>query len=85
MARGHTLGWKTLPDELAGRFLRNPGWPDCVYTPRRNRMSMKDLQQQEQTLRLAFYDANFHGDKETMKAVLKQLEAVLFQQNPANS
>lgn len=48
-------------------------------------MSMNDLQQQEQTLRLAFYDANYHGDKETMKAVLKQLEAVLFQQNPANS
>ena len=48
-------------------------------------MSMKDLQQQEQTLRLAFYDANYHGDKGTLKTVLKQLEAVLFQQRRAHS
>ncbi|WP_156876935.1 hypothetical protein [Paludibacterium yongneupense] len=43
-------------------------------------MSFSQLKQQEKALRLEFYEANYHGDKEALKAVLKKLEAVLFQQ-----
>lgn len=44
-----------------------------------------DLKKQEATLRLEFYDANYHGDKATLKDVLKKLESVLFQQRKALS
>ncbi len=48
-------------------------------------MSSNDLQQQEKSLRYEFYSANYHGDKVTAKAVLKKLEAVLFQQRKSHS
>lgn len=48
-------------------------------------MSMQLLKQQEKQLRNAFYDANYHGDKTAAKTVLKELEAVLFQQRRLNA
>ncbi|MDR3409690.1 MAG: hypothetical protein P4L87_01900 [Formivibrio sp.] len=48
-------------------------------------MSSSNLQHQEKSLRREFYEANYHGDKETAKAVLKKLEAVLFQQRKSHT
>jgi hypothetical protein len=48
-------------------------------------MSFSNLKQQEKELRLEFYEANYHGDKEAIKVVLKKLESVLFQQRKSHS
>ena len=48
-------------------------------------MSSTELKQQEKALFHAFYTANYHGDKETAKNVLKLLESCLFRQRKLRS
>ncbi len=48
-------------------------------------MPSTELKQQEKALFHAFYTANYHGDKETAKNVLKLLEDCLFQQRKSCS
>lgn len=46
-------------------------------------MSSAELKKQEKALFQAFYTANYHGEKDIAKSVLKQLENCLYQQRKA--